>query len=47
MGPAPERTAGASIGILADAQRFTTTEAVRRADAAKTAGGSRVTVAEV
>jgi diguanylate cyclase (GGDEF)-like protein len=50
-GPAPERTVGASIGILPDAQRFTTTEAVRKADtamyASKTAGGSRMTIAEV
>jgi diguanylate cyclase (GGDEF)-like protein len=46
----PERRVGASIGIVADAQRFTTTEAVRKADtamyASKTAGGSRITVAQ-
>jgi len=49
-GAAPERRVGASIGIVADAQRFTTTEAVRKADtamyASKTAGGSRITVAQ-
>ena len=48
--PADHRI-GASIGIVPDAQRFTTTEAVRKADtamyASKTAGGSRITVAEV
>jgi len=48
-GTAPERRFGASIGIVPDAQRFTTTEAVRKADtamyASKTAGGSRITVA--
>ena len=41
---------GASIGIVPDAQRFTTTEAVRAADtamyASKAAGGSRVTITE-
>ena len=46
-----EHRIGASIGIVPDAQRFTTTEAVRKADTAmytsKTAGGSRITVAEV
>jgi diguanylate cyclase (GGDEF)-like protein len=46
----PGHRVGASIGIVPDAQRFTTTEAVRAADAAmytsKTSGGSRVTVAE-
>lgn len=46
-----EHRIGASIGIVPDAQRFTTTEAVRKADtamyASKTAGGSRITVAEV
>jgi diguanylate cyclase (GGDEF)-like protein len=40
-----------SIGILPEAQRFTTTEAVRAADAAmytsKSAGGGRITVAGV
>ncbi len=40
-----------SIGIVPDAQRFTTTEAVRKADTAmytsKSAGGGRVTVADV
>jgi len=50
-GTAPERHVGASIGIVPDAQRFTTTEAVRKADTAmyvsKRAGGSRMTVAEV
>ncbi|HEV2249572.1 MAG TPA: GGDEF domain-containing protein [Candidatus Limnocylindria bacterium] len=49
-GPAPERRVGASIGIVPEAQRFTTTEAVRKADtamyASKTAGGSRITIAE-
>jgi diguanylate cyclase (GGDEF)-like protein len=49
-GTAPERKVGASIGIVPDAQRFTTTEAVRKADtamyASKTAGGSQITVAE-
>jgi len=49
-GSTPERRVGASIGIVPDAQRFTTTEAVRKADtamyASKTAGGSRITVAE-
>ncbi|HEY8806350.1 MAG TPA: GGDEF domain-containing protein [Candidatus Limnocylindria bacterium] len=49
-GTAPQRRVGASIGIVPDAQRFTTTEAVRKADtamyASKTAGGSRITVAE-
>lgn len=49
-GSAPQRRVGASIGIVPDAQRFTTTEAVRKADTAmytsKTAGGSRITVAE-
>jgi len=48
-GTAPERRVGASIGIVPDAQRFTTTEGVRKADtamyASKTAGGSRITVA--
>src|SRR5260370_917949 len=48
-GMAPERRVGAAIGIVPDAQRFTTTEAVRKADtamyASKTAGGSRITVA--
>lgn len=47
-GTTPERRVGASIGIVPDAQRFTTTEAVRAADtamyASKTAGGSRITV---
>lgn len=51
----PESTAtgrvGASIGIVPGAQRFTTTEAVRAADTAmytsKTAGGSRITVADL
>ena len=51
----PESTAtgrvGASIGIVPGAQRFTTTEAVRAADtamyASKTAGGSRITVADL
>ena len=42
---------GASIGIVTDAQRFTTTEAVRAADtamyASKAVGGSRVTVADL
>jgi diguanylate cyclase (GGDEF)-like protein len=46
----PEQRVGASIGIVPDAQRFTTTEAVRAADSAmyasKTAGGSRVTIAD-
>ena len=46
----PDHRVGASIGILPDAQRFTTTEAVRAADTAmyvsKTAGGSQVTIAE-
>ena len=46
-----ERRVGASIGIVPEAQRFTTTEAVRKADTAmytsKTAGGSRITIAEV
>lgn len=46
----PARRVGASIGIVPDAQRFTTTEAVRAADtamyASKTSGGSRITVAE-
>jgi diguanylate cyclase (GGDEF)-like protein len=50
-GVAPQRRLGASIGILPEAQRFTTTEAVRTADTAmyesKTAGGSQITVAEV
>ena len=49
-GTAPERRVGASIGIVPDAQRFTTTEAVRKADtamyASKTAGGSRITIAQ-
>jgi diguanylate cyclase (GGDEF)-like protein len=40
-----------SIGIVAEAQRFTTTEAVSAADTAmytsKAAGGGRITVAEV
>ena len=49
-GTAPQRKVGASIGIVPDAQRYTTTEAVRKADtamyAAKSAGGSRITVAE-
>jgi diguanylate cyclase (GGDEF)-like protein len=49
-GTAPERRVGASIGIVADAQRFTTTEAVRKADtamyASKSAGGSQITVAQ-
>jgi GGDEF domain-containing protein len=39
-----------SIGIVPDAQRFTTSEAVGKADAAmytsKAAGGGRLTVAE-
>ena len=51
IGTAPERRVGASIGIVPDAQRFTTTEAVKAADAAasasKAAGGSRITVSEV
>lgn len=42
---------GASIGIVTEAQRFTTTEAVRAADtamyASKAAGGSHITVADV
>ena len=46
----PAYRVSASIGIVPDAQRFTTTEAVRAADtamyASKTSGGSRVTVAE-
>ena len=46
----PAHRVGASIGIVADAQRFTTTEAVRAADtamyASKTSGGSRVTIAD-
>jgi len=46
--PVPGRRVGASIGIVLEAQRFTTTEAVRVADtamyASKTAGGSRITV---
>ena len=46
----PAQRVGASIGIVPDAQRFTTTEAVRAADTAmytsKALGGSRVTVAE-
>jgi diguanylate cyclase (GGDEF)-like protein len=46
----PGHRVGASIGIVPDAQRFTTTEAVRAADTAmytsKTSGGSKVTVAE-
>ena len=46
----PAHRVSASIGIVPDAQRFTTTEAVRAADtamyASKTSGGSRVTVAE-
>jgi diguanylate cyclase (GGDEF)-like protein len=46
----PGHRVSASIGIVPDAQRFTTTEAVRAADTAmytsKTSGGSRVTVAE-
>ena len=50
-GTTPERKVGASIGILPDAQRFTTTEAVRKADTAmytaKTAGGSRISVADL
>jgi diguanylate cyclase (GGDEF)-like protein len=49
-GMAPERRVGASIGIVPDAQRFTATEAVRKADtamyASKSAGGSRITVAQ-
>ena len=49
-GGAPERRVGASIGIVPDAQRFTTTEAVRKADnamyASKKEGGSRITIAE-
>ena len=49
-GADPQRRVGASIGIVPDAQRFTTTEAVRKADtamyAAKTAGGSQITVAD-
>jgi diguanylate cyclase (GGDEF)-like protein len=48
-GAAPERKVGASIGIVPDAQRFTTTEAVGKAEtamyAAKTGGGSRISVA--
>ena len=51
IGTAPERRVGASIGIVPDAQRFTTTEAVRAADAAasasKSAGGSRITVSDL
>jgi len=47
----PGHRVGASIGIVTDAQRFTTTEAVRAADtamyASKASGGSRVTVADV
>ena len=47
----PAGRVGTSIGIVSDAQRFTTTEAVRAADtamyASKTAGGSRATVAQV
>ncbi len=46
----PDHRVSASIGIVTDAQRFTTTEAVRAADtamyASKAAGGSRVTIAE-
>ena len=46
----PAHRVGASIGIVADAQRFTTTEAVRAADtamyASKMSGGSRVTIAD-
>jgi diguanylate cyclase (GGDEF)-like protein len=49
-GMAPERRVGVSIGIVPDAQRFTTMESVRKADtamyASKAAGGSRITVAQ-
>jgi diguanylate cyclase (GGDEF)-like protein len=51
IGTTPERRVGASIGIVPDAQRFTTTEAVRAADtamsASKSAGGSRITISEL
>ena len=51
IGTAPERRVGASIGIVPNAQRFTTTEAIRAADtamsASKSAGGSRITVSEL
>jgi diguanylate cyclase (GGDEF)-like protein len=51
IGTAPERRVGASIGIVPDAQRFMTTEAVRAAEtaasASKAAGGSRITVSEL
>ena len=50
-GTTPERRVGASITIVPEAQRFTTTDAVREADTAtytsKPAGGPRITVAEV